>query len=291
MRNRTNALLGVTLLLLAVAAYVVLAGREPASPATTGEATPISCLSQAHECVTATFLGYSRHDDGTTTLTYHITNNCAETVETIAIETGRWTRVAPTDGSRYTGKLGDYTTAWIGPVGDILTQGIRFNNASATYHSGVSDEFTITVRDFVSESPNTIRVVTKKSGINNYSFRWMLLDPTCENGVDPTPRPKPTSTPTVTPTATPTPVPTATQPFSPLPTPTPTPEGGVVLPTAPAVAACVFGPPAGGLPPEEAIIPLDAYSFSEPQLVLTTTAHIQIEQADHEAHGGRIRSK
>ena len=48
-----HSFIGVALLLLAVATYVVLAGRE-AVPTTTGEVTPISCLSQAHECVTAT---------------------------------------------------------------------------------------------------------------------------------------------------------------------------------------------------------------------------------------------
>lgn len=49
-----HSFIGVALVLLAVATYVVLAGHEPASPATTGEVTPISCLSQVHECVTAT---------------------------------------------------------------------------------------------------------------------------------------------------------------------------------------------------------------------------------------------
>ena len=130
---RSNVFLGGVLMLLVAGAYVVLAGREPAPP-TTSEATPIRCLSQAHDCITATFLGYSRHDDGTTTLTYRITNNCTETVETVAIETGHWTRVAPTDGGSYTGALSDYSTAWIGPVGDILTQGIRFNSTSDAYH-------------------------------------------------------------------------------------------------------------------------------------------------------------
>lgn len=215
MSTRSNVFLGGVLLLLVAATYVILAGRAAAPPAGRA-ATPESCLSQAHECVTATFLGYSRHDDGTTTLTYRITNNCTETVETVAIETGHWTRVAPTDGGSYTGALGDYTTAWIGPVGDILTQGIRFNNQSDAYHSGASDEFTITVRDFVAESPNTIRVVTKGSGINNYSFRWMLLDPTCENGV--APLPSPTATATFTPTATLDPaIPTATWEYYPTP--------------------------------------------------------------------------
>lgn len=108
---------------------MVLAGREPATPATPGEPPPASCVSQTHDCITATFLGYSHHDDGTTTLSYRITNNCTETVDYVAIETGHWTRVTPTDGGHYTGTLGDYTTQWTGPVDDILIQGIRFTNA------------------------------------------------------------------------------------------------------------------------------------------------------------------
>lgn len=53
---------------------------------------------------------------------------------------------------------------------------------------------------------------------------------------------------------------------------------GYTLPTEPVVADCVFGPPEGGLPPEGPNIPLSAYSFSEPQVVLTNTAPIGIEQ-------------
>lgn len=133
MQMLRNSFIGVALVLLAVATYVVLAGRQPASPAGSA-ATPESCLPQDHECITATFLGYSHHDDGTTTLSYRITNNCAETVDYIAIENGRWTRVASTDGGSYTGTLADYVTQWSGPVGDILTQGIRFNSTSDAYH-------------------------------------------------------------------------------------------------------------------------------------------------------------
>ncbi len=142
----------------------------------------------------------------------------------------------------------------------IPTQGLRFDGDNDAFKDGAAEVYTFTVRDFTGRSPNTGRVV---AGRREYAFRLILLDPTCEVGVWPTPRPTPTLTPV---------------PFSPLPTPTSTPDGGVVLPTEPVVAECVFTPPAGGMPPAEAIIPLDTYSFSEPQLVLTTTAHIQIEQ-------------
>jgi len=72
---------------------------------------------------------------------------------------------------------------------------------------------------------------------------------------------------------TPTPLPTV--PFSPLPTPTPTPED-YALSTEPIVPECVFVPPPEGIP-DEPIIPLDAYSFSEPQEVITHTAPIGIQ--------------
>ena len=242
----------------------VLTWQSPLPTATPAGPTPIPtpefCISQHHDCVLLEFLGYQHHGDGTTTLRYRITNHCADRVEYFAIETGFWTRLAPADGATYQGDLGSHTVRWVDDQPSIPTQGLRFDGDNDAFKEGAAEVYTFTVRDFTPRSPNTGRVV---AGKREYAFRLMLLDPTCEVGVWPTPRPTPTLTPV---------------PFSPLPTPTPTPEGGVVLPTEPVVAECVFGPPAGGMPPEEPVIPLSAYSFSEPTLVLTNTVPIGIQQ-------------
>ena len=242
----------------------LLTWQSPLPTATPAGPTPIPtpefCISQQHDCILLEFLGYQHNGDGTTTLRYRITNHCAERVEYFAIETGFWTRLAPADGATYQGDLCSHTVRWVDDQPSIPTQGLRFDGDNDAFKEGAAEVYTFTVRDFTPRSPNTGRVV---AGKREYAFRLMLLDPTCEVGVWPTPRPTPTLTPA---------------PFSPLPTPTSTPDGGVVLPTEPVVAQCVFGPPPGGMPPEEAIIPLDAYSFSEPQVVLTNTSPIGIQQ-------------
>ena len=260
---------GLLFIALFVSACFFLAGPEgeikvlqqsPLPTATPGGPTPLPtpefCISATHDCVLLEFMGYVQNGDGTTTLNYRITNNCVDEVEYFAIETGLWSRDTPADGSSYSGDLGAHAVSWVDEQQGIPTQGVRFDNSAANFKEGAAEVYTFTVRDFTPRSPNTGRVVV---GERELAFRMMLLDPACEIGINPTPRPTPTA------------------PFSPLPTPTPIPVG-YTLPTEPIVPECVFEPPAGGLPPDEPVIPLSAYSFSEPTLVLTHTAPIGIEQ-------------
>jgi len=78
MLTRNNVLIGLVLLALSMTGCIVISGNitELSRLQTAPTSTPAACLSQAHDCVTATFLGYTQHDDGTTTLTHCITNNC-----------------------------------------------------------------------------------------------------------------------------------------------------------------------------------------------------------------------
>ena len=66
------------------------------------------------------------------------------------------------------------------------------------------------------------------------------------------------------------------QPLPPLPTPTQTPQG-YTLPANPSIEPCIFAPPVTGIL-NEAITGLDSYSFSAPQVVLTSTAPVDIQQ-------------
>ena len=269
MRRTILSTIGLLFIALFVSACFFLAGPEgevkvlqqsPLPTATSGGPTPLPtpefCISATHDCVLLEFLGYVQNGDGTTTLNYRITNNCVDEVEYFAIETGLWSRDTPADGSSYSGDLGAHAVSWVDEQQGIPTQGLRFDSQTTGFKDGAAELYTFTVRDFTPRSPNTGRVVV---GDRELAFRMMLLDPACEIGVNPTPRPTPTA------------------PFSPLPTPTPVPVG-YTLPTEPIVPECVFEPPAGGLPPDEPVIPLSAYSFSEPTLVLTHTAPIGIEQ-------------
>ena len=270
MRRTILSTIGLLFIALFVSACFFLAGPEgevqvlqqsPLPTATTPSGptplpTPEFCISATHDCVLLEFMGYVQNGDGTTTLNYRITNNCADEVEYFAIETGFWSRDTPADGSSYSGDLGTHAVSWVDEQQGIPTQGLRFDSQTTGFKEGASERYTFTVRDFTPRSPNTGRVVV---GERELAFRMMLLDPACEIGINPTPRPTPTA------------------PFSPLPTPTPIPIG-YTLPTEPVVPECVFAPPAGGLPPDEPVIPLSAYSFSEPQVVLTNTALLEVHQ-------------
>src|SRR6266436_1303932 len=49
---------------------------------------------------------------GQTTITFRVTNKCMNAVGYVAIGTDGFTRVAPANGSVYTGNLGDYNVSW-----------------------------------------------------------------------------------------------------------------------------------------------------------------------------------
>ncbi|MEZ4664755.1 MAG: hypothetical protein R2911_45065 [Caldilineaceae bacterium] len=157
----------------------------PAGP--TPLPTPEFCIRYEHDCVLLEFLGYAHNGDGTTTLNYRITNNCADKIEYFAIETGFWTRFEPADGATYTGNLGDHLVTWVDDQQGIPTQGLRFDNTMDAFKEGAAEVYTFTVRDFTPRSPNTARVVV---GERELAFIMILLDPACEIGVNPTRGPR-----------------------------------------------------------------------------------------------------
>ncbi len=228
----------------------------PAVAAPAAATDAVACATTTKQGVTFDFDGYRHDGAGATALTLAVTNANRLALDAILFTSSGWTRQSPADRGSYQGALGAYRVTWL--LHNISRQeAFHFQPQGNWFRNGAQEHFTVQVTNFDPTRPLTAWV--------RANLRWVEVQvrPSAHD-CDRTP---------------PTPTPTATSlPFSPLPTPTPTPEGGVVLPTEPVVAACVFGPPAGGIPPDEPIVPLSAYSFSEPQLVLTNTAPIWIEQ-------------
>ena len=230
------------------------------SPTPTPSSPQDICLNKTAGQVRFDFYGYVQNDDGSTNLTFGVTNPRQRSIDAVGFKARSWSRVEPAEQSTYIGNLGAYTIDWVTHNGTPNQAAFRFKSQGHEFRHGASDQFTITVNDF-----DPTKRITAWARLDNQ--RLEVQGRLSEHDCDQTP-PPPTPTPTLTPTP----------PFSPLPTPTPTPEGGVTLPTEPQVAQCVFGPPPGGMPPEEPIIPLSAYSFSEPTLVMTNSHPIEIHQ-------------
>ncbi|MEZ4710239.1 MAG: hypothetical protein R3A44_23755 [Caldilineaceae bacterium] len=259
-RTTMNATGGLFLLGLLVVFGVMVWGRNPQaavtiqSPLPTAPADPIAnvpCLTASDAGFVFDFDGYVHNEDGTTVLTYRVTNPNKKDISYVAFGTGDWARVEPNDSVTTTLELGIYQVEWTKDKGNPGFTSIKYETHFGGYSQGATDTFTMTVGGFDPSQPIALEA---KAGKDKGRVSITLADPACDR----TPPPPP--------------------PFSPLPTPTPTPEGGAILPTAPQVAECIFEPPAGGMPPEEPIIPPSAYSFSEPTLVLTSTAPMGIEQ-------------
>ncbi|MEZ4712191.1 MAG: hypothetical protein R3A44_33695 [Caldilineaceae bacterium] len=253
--NRLFVNFGGGLLLILLALFGIMAWNQGLdvstafqSPLPTMAPLPVGpCLTAADAGFTFAVDGYVTHDDGTTTLTFTVTNANKKDISYLAFGTADWTRLAPSDGMTTTLGLGEYQVEWTKDKGNPGFTSIKYETHFGGYSQGAAETFTMMVSGF---DPSQSIALEAKAGKDKGRVTITLADPVCDR----TPPPPP--------------------PFSPLPTP----EGSVVLPTEPQVAECVFEPPAGGLPPAEPIIPLSAYSFSEPTLILTNTAPIGIQQ-------------
>lgn len=241
---------GVILLIVSALLVSVLV-RMPTQGASSAPAAP--CLSQAAGNFVFALAGYRANGDGSYTLTWQVTNTGKHAISYMAFGTGSWTRAAPEPGRLYTGELGDYQVEWTRDRGQPGFASVKYETQFAGFSQGSTETFTLVVGDF---DPTIPIQVQAKAGRTVSSVTFTLAE---EPACDRTP-------------ATPTP----TTPFSPLPTPTATPEG-YALPADPVVPQCLFDPPPGGIPADP-IIPLDAYTFSEPQVVLTNTASTGIQQ-------------
>ncbi len=208
---------------------------------------PATCFEETLDGLTLEVVGYVTDGVGATAITYQVTNANQKDMGYVAFGLGDWTPVAPADDATVSGSLGDYRVEWTNRHGAPAFASIKFESEFDGFSQGVQETFTITVTDFDPDRPFQVQM---KAGRERTIFHVTLDDVGCNR---------------------------TTPPFSPLPTPTPTPEG-YALPTEPIAPPCVFAPPPGGIPADEPVIPLDAYTFSEPQVVITNTAPIEISQ-------------
>ena len=202
--------------------------------------TPV-CLPLLQGDLSLSHVGYVLDDD-TATLSLSLHNQDAVDLTRISFSDSSWTLLAPGHGVTVTGLLGDHLVSWDAPGGRLT-----YTPLFAGYSLGAVERFTFTVQGFVPSRPFQLTVRQGESVLETHVIN--LSAPACNR----TPAP-----------------------FSPLPTPTPTPVG-FTLPTGPVVPKCVFTPPPGGVP-EEPVIPLSAYTFSPPQVVVTNTAPLGIQQ-------------
>jgi Tol biopolymer transport system component len=230
--------------------FVTLLARTRMQGAPVAQMTP--CLDWTDGVFTFALDGYRTNDDGSHTLTWQVTNNGKQDISYVAFGTANWLRLQPQQGSLFAGALGSYRSVWTNERGNPGFASVKYETQVAGFGQGASETFTLVVRNF---DPATPIQVQAKAGRTVATAQFTLSAGACDR------------TP---------PTPTPTTPFSPLPTPTATPEG-YTLPADPVVAACLFAPPAGGIA-EEPVIPLSTYIFSEPQVVLTNTAPIGIQQ-------------
>jgi len=155
-------------------------------------------------------LGYVTDSiSGQTTISFRVTNKCRNAVSYVAIGTDSFTSIAPTNGSVYTGSLGNYDVTWTSATGSPGFASIEFLPRFRSFKNGASEVFNIVVTNF---DPNvTIQVAGRAGSAPDETFSFLLSQTICPAG--------PTATPTNTapPLATNTPTPTAT----PKPTKTP----------------------------------------------------------------------
>ncbi len=176
------------------------------------------CLSKRAGQVTFDFYGYVSNGNGSTTLTFGVTNPQPRKLDAIGFKAKSWHRLSPADQSTYTGSLGSYKVRWITHRETPNREAFRFKTQGAWFRHGAHDHFAMTVNNF-----DPTKRITAWIELGN---RWIevkarLSEHECDR--TPPPTPTPTATPSPTPTATP------TQPGSPLPTPTPIPLDGPLL--------------------------------------------------------------
>ncbi|MCB9137212.1 MAG: hypothetical protein H6642_02555 [Caldilineaceae bacterium] len=246
----SRKLIGPTLAGLALLLILTMLWISPNATGAFQSPLPVPtgpCYTQTTGGFTLDLYNYVTNDDGTTTITYRVTNDNKKDISYAAFGLGDWTPVAPADGITTTTTLGEYAVEWTNDRGNPGFASVKYETEFDGFSQGASDYFVVTVSGFDADDSVAVQL---KAGNARTTFDAAFDGAGC----DKTP-----------------------PPFSPLPTPTATPQGGVVLPNEPVVPECVFSPPPGGIP-DEPVIPLDAYSFSEPQVVMTGTTPIEIVQ-------------
>jgi Glycine rich protein len=174
---KTQIRLLITLLCAATATLLIgLALLTPANARTTLAGQPTTACQQEGTCFIFEYQGYTTDPNtGQTTITFRVTNKCRNAVGYVAIGTDGFTRLAPANGSVYTGSLGTYNVSWTRASGNPGFVSVKFSATFKTFANGASDVFSIVVTNF---NPATTIMVQGKSDSaqETYSF---LLSETC----------------------------------------------------------------------------------------------------------------
>ncbi|MCB0046946.1 MAG: hypothetical protein KDD92_16100 [Caldilineaceae bacterium] len=157
-----------------------------------------ACFNQTLDGFTLALFGYVTQPDGTTALTWRVTNANKQDISYVAFGTGGWTPVAPADDGVIPGGLGDYHVEWTNEHGNPGFASIKYETEFDGFSQGAEDIFVMTVSSFDPSEPIQVQM---KAGKNKTTFT-VIFD---GSGCDWSPTPTPTATPE-----------------SPLPTPTPT---------------------------------------------------------------------
>ena len=192
---------GVLLLGLLLIFSIIAWNRDPQGVATQQTASG-ACLSASDAGFAFDFYGYVHNEDGTTTLSYSVTNPNKKDISYVAFGTGEWARVEPSEGVTTTLTLGTYLVEWTDDRGNPGFTSVKYETQFGGFSKGASEMFTLVVSGF---GPDATVQVETKAGKDRGRVSFVLNDPAC----DKTPA-APTPTPTIIPT----------RPESPLPTPT-----------------------------------------------------------------------
>src|SRR5436190_18276537 len=113
---------------------------------------------------------------GQTTIAFRVTNKCKNPVGYVAIGTGGFTRVAPTDGSSYNGDLGPYDVLWTRAGGGTPGfESFKFTPTLKNFANSASEVFNVVVSNF---NPATVIMVRGKAGSAQETYNF-LLSQTC----------------------------------------------------------------------------------------------------------------
>ncbi|MCB9137193.1 MAG: cellulase family glycosylhydrolase [Caldilineaceae bacterium] len=158
-----------------------------------------ACFNQTLDGFTLALFGYVTQPDGTTTLTWRVTNVNKKDISYVAFGTGGWTPVAPADDGVIPGVLGDYHVEWTNEHGNPGFASIKYETEFDGFSQGAEDIFVMEVSDF---DPSESIQVQMKAGKNKTTFTVIFDGSGCDWSPTPTPTATPES-PLPTPTATP----------------------------------------------------------------------------------------
>jgi hypothetical protein len=118
------------------------------------------------------YLGYVTDTSrGQTTITFNVANNCKPNMTSVAIGTDGFSRIAPANGSVFSGTRGTYNVSWAGTNGNPGFTSIKFVPTFTTFNNGAMDVFKIVVSGF---NPNTTVQVQGKAGGTTDTFSFLL---------------------------------------------------------------------------------------------------------------------